>query len=272
MACRSLGEDWGAGKRGRLGNKNFGLGRGASTARVQITTIMEYIVNHQKKRFINKKGLTLIELLVVISIIAVLAVISLVGIPRYRSMARGSVCTSNLRQIGAAMVIYAGDDGGRLPPLEDRTGNNDGLVGIWPQIIAKGGYLPMTSSKSGALGTNAGTWTCPDCVPTQLHIGGYGAAEGTVMKVKRGTAPGSGSVRLAAISNPARTWLVGDALNSNSNLKSCWYAIWANPSQWGSRGPGARHREKVNVCMVDGHVESLTLKQLRDKDYTMRNP
>lgn len=272
MACRSLGEDWGAGKRGRLGNKNFGLGRGASTARVPITIIMESIVNHQKKRFINKKGLTLIELLVVISIIAVLAVISLVGIPRYRSMARGSVCTSNLRQIGAAMVIYAGDDGGRLPPLEDRTGNNDGLVGIWPQIIAKGGYLPMTNSKSGALGTNAGTWTCPDCVPTQLHIGGYGAAEGTVMKVKRGTAPGSGSVRLAAISNPARTWLVGDALNSNSNLKSCWYAIWANPSQWGSRGPGARHREKVNVCMVDGHVESLTLKQLRDKDYTMRNP
>lgn len=226
----------------------------------------------EKKRFTIQKGMTLIEVLIVITIIAVLAVISFVGVTRYSSMARGSVCASNLRQIGAAMVSYASDNGGRLPPLEDRTGNNDGLVGIWPQIIAKGGYLPMANSKSGVLGTNAGVWTCPECVPTQLHIGGYGAAEGTVMKVKRGTAPGSGSIRLAAISNPERTWLVGDALNSNSNLKSCWYAIWANPAQWGTRGPGARHGGKVNVCMVDGHVESFTLKQLLDKDYTMRNP
>ena len=91
------------------------------------------------------------------------------------------------------------------------------------------------------------------------------------MQVMKNTVPGSGSFRLTQLPNPERTWLVGDANNDVANLKSSWYAIWSNPASWTKRGPAPRHGGKVNVYMVDGHVESLTLKELGspDKNYTM---
>lgn len=216
--------------------------------------------------------MTLVELLVVITIIAVLAALSMVGVARVRSAARGATCTSNLRQIGAAMLSYATDKNGQLPPLEDRTKSGDSLAGIWPQIIADGGYLPKVTNKAGKLSCNAGAWACPDCTVVQTNYQGYGAAEGTVMQVKRLSLPDSGSLRLAQIPNPERTWLVGDTADKAKDLKTGWYAIWANPKQWSTaHAPAARHAGKVNVCMVDGHVESLTKQELEapNKDYTM---
>ena len=220
---------------------------------------------------IKPKGFTLTELLVVITIIVVLAVLSTLGVSKLRSSARGATCTSNLRQLGAAMISYTTDENGQLPPLEDRTKPGDGLAGIWTNIVGNGGYLPTVLTPTGLQGTNAGVWSCPDCESTSRWHGGYGGAEGKVMQVMKSSVPGSGSLRLTQIPNPERTWLVGDANNNATNLKSSWYAIWSNPASWTKRGPAARHGDKVNVCMVDGHVESLTLKELRspDKDYTM---
>lgn len=228
-----------------------------------------------KKHRVTTKGFTLTEVLVVITIILVLAVLSTLGITRIRSAARGATCTSNLRQIGAAMLSYASENSGQLPPLEDRTGSNDGLKGIWPVIIADGGHLDKFTNSKGELGCGAGVWACPDCTTVQKNYNGYGGAEGTVMKVKKGSIPGSGSSRLSAIPNPERTWLVGDTANNAKDLKTGWYAIWANPKQWtNAHAPAARHGGKVNVCMVDGHVESLSMKELvsPDKDYTMFKP
>ncbi|MCU0751072.1 MAG: prepilin-type N-terminal cleavage/methylation domain-containing protein [Akkermansiaceae bacterium] len=221
------------------------------------------------------RGFTLTEVLVVITIIVVLAVLSTLGVSKLRSSAQGATCTSNLRQIGAAMISYTTDNSGQLPPLEDRTKSGDGLAGIWPQIVADGGYLPRVTNSAGKLSCNAGVWACPGCTVVQTNYQGYGGAEGTVMQVKKGSVPGSGSIRLAQISRPERTWLVGDTANNAKDLKTGWYAIWANPKQWtNSHAPAARHGGKVNVCMVDGHVESLTMKELLSpgKDYTMFKP
>jgi prepilin-type processing-associated H-X9-DG protein len=214
--------------------------------------------------------MTLVEILVVITIIVVLAAIAMLGVARVRSAARGATCISNLRQVGGAMLSYATDKAGQLPPLEDRTGSNDSLRGIWPQIIADGGYLERAPNPKGKLTCGAGVWACPDCTVTQTNYNGFGGAEGTVMIVKKGTLPGSGSLRLAEIPNPERTWLVGDTANVAKDLKTGWYAIWANPARWSSgHSPAARHGGKVNVCMVDGHVESLTMSELLARDYTM---
>jgi len=221
---------------------------------------------------VTKKGMTLVELLVVIAMIMVLAALIFVGVSRARSAARGAVCASNLGQIGTAILSYANENSGQMPPLEDRTNPGDGLKGIWPQIIADGGYLPRVTNRLGKLSCGAGVWACPDCTIVQPNYNGYGGAEGTVMKVKRSSLPDSGSPRLSAIPNPERTWLVGDTANFPRDSKSGWYAIWSNPSQWSnSHSPAARHSGKVNVCMVDGHIESLTMRELLapGKNYTM---
>lgn len=60
-------------------------------------------------------GFTLIELLVVIAIIAILAALLLPTLADAKEKGRRSVDFSNLRQLGIAMNIYAGDNGDKLP-------------------------------------------------------------------------------------------------------------------------------------------------------------
>ncbi len=57
----------------------------------------------------RKAAFTLIELLVVIAVIAILAGILFPVFARVREKARQTTCLSNLRQIGAAVLMYAQD-------------------------------------------------------------------------------------------------------------------------------------------------------------------
>ncbi len=60
-------------------------------------------------------GFTLIELLVVIAIIALLVSILLPSLNRAQELAKRAVCSTNVRQIGTVMHMYAGDYEGRYP-------------------------------------------------------------------------------------------------------------------------------------------------------------
>jgi prepilin-type N-terminal cleavage/methylation domain-containing protein len=62
-----------------------------------------------------KRGFTLIELLVVIAIVAILAAILFPVFAQAKNAARKTQCLSNQRQIGTAVQMYAGDQGGTMP-------------------------------------------------------------------------------------------------------------------------------------------------------------
>ena len=63
----------------------------------------------------RRTAFTLIEILVSVAIIALLISILLPSLARAREQARGSVCLSNLKQVGTGLTLYLADSKGRYP-------------------------------------------------------------------------------------------------------------------------------------------------------------
>ena len=79
-----------------------------------------------------KRTFTLIELLVVIAIIAILAAMLLPALQKARDKAFNISCTSNLKQIGTATLMYADEYKARIPP---QTMAMNGETYSWGDLI-----------------------------------------------------------------------------------------------------------------------------------------
>jgi prepilin-type N-terminal cleavage/methylation domain-containing protein len=107
-------------------------------------------------------GFTLIELLVVISIIAVLSSMLLPAVGLVMDASRKAKCTSNLRQVGIAVVAYSTDFSGLLPYNADVDGNSRGHEGsTLDNLLADhlGFDLPANHVKISATGNKV--FLCP---------------------------------------------------------------------------------------------------------------
>ena len=93
------------------------------------------------RRMKANRGFTLIELLVVIAIINILAGMLLPSLTRAREQARRAACLSNLRQIGQALTMYAGEHDGFFPPEDSSPTEANDLDLLYPYYLDNPGVF-----------------------------------------------------------------------------------------------------------------------------------
>jgi len=211
-------------------------------------------------------GFTLVELLVVMAILAVLVTATVTVSRSLILRAKESSCMSNMRNIGLALQLYAGDNGGRYP----ETSHTVSLDHAW--IAALEDYL----------GEYDDTRICPADPrgKERRDAGGTSYILNSFLFVPEtdawGDPIGSPLNRPAAIPDPARTLLAficSDSIgpgagndHTHSNLWSSWAGVTADiaPGRFGGGDP-ADAKGRSNYLYADGRVESISAAALKRK-------
>ncbi len=218
------------------------------------------------------------ELLTVIAVIGVLAAIAIPAIGHARVAVNRSQCASNMRQIGLALLGYAADHRGALPPTTHTTAG----LGI------DGRYESWIYKLSPYLGDTDAVRICPaDREERQKRIRENDGLTSYVLNDlifdPEDGAPAYNNIR--AIPHPSRTmtlFVVSDdrTINRGWDHAHCgdwnsWPAILADIEPDRHRaGDRAANRLKgsANYLFIDGHVENIDAREMKARVDSGRNP
>ena len=131
-------------------------------------------------RINRRKGFTLIELLVVMAIILILAGLLTPGLFRARQQAGKVSCANNMKQIGAAIELYAGNNNGTYPTTAAQIGTALDDTSVLNCPAAGGAYGFVAAALTQSTASNVVTGSCPNTgsvhgagAQVQLYKGGY---------------------------------------------------------------------------------------------------
>ena len=195
----------------------------------------------------RKRSFTLIELLVVIAIIAILAAMLLPALNNARESARKIACLSQLKTMASATLMYADQNGERIPP--GLRYNSWSAGNFWWSIL-----MQTVNSKAPAKNYNTvmngyyKIFVCPtEKIPTGANIPNFQYTHyGVNYRFTHYSAPVR---RMVSATKPSDV-----ALQMDSNAKAS-YAVKEDKNS--SNGSSQRHiRNRSNTSFLDGHAET----------------
>jgi prepilin-type N-terminal cleavage/methylation domain-containing protein/prepilin-type processing-associated H-X9-DG protein len=209
------------------------------------------------------KAFTLIELLVVISIIGILVALLFPVFARSREKGRQTTCLNNLRQLGAATLIYMQDYDERIYPYEYNGPTGPGDRYTWeyytdywvnhPNDYTRGILYPYVRE--------ARVFTCPDAVGFAGVSGGNSGSYGlnSALSVVQSNGTESIGVALSEVRAPALTILIADTAQASlappGGLRGG--DTLYPPSQAAMGDVHGRHSRMADVVWLDGHVKAM---------------
>jgi len=244
----------------------------------------------------EKRGFTLIELLVVVAIIALLISILLPSLSRAREQAKGTVCMSNLKQIGMGFFFYGQDFGEQPPPNRMQAAPGAPNGGTPPEFRDSDWWyyahmVPRYIPGNRNSGTNAafsGVFGCPS-----EPIAGRAYAMNIFASNYESSKQGAQTYTRGKPFNPFRVkdapalMLIAEAHaiyadGANPNLFGTRHVIgmdgasiyrkWAKVEELFNRGPFygyvdfEKHKGKANFLFSDLHVEPFARQAILIKD------
>ena len=206
-----------------------------------------------------KRAFTLIECLVVVALVATLAAMLFPVFVQAKRPVKGTVCLSNLRQIGMAMTLYGNDADGLYPSATDPVDANTRCSHRTRSTLPQLHVLLQPYAKSRDL------WRCP--LDTGVPSVGNAAVEATECDL-----PGVASIfglygssyiyrtdlAPAGVAQPASLFEPYDrhTEHGSSEIPVVYDAYGA----WHGDPPAAGR--KYNALMADGHVATRSLPQI----------
>lgn len=224
-----------------------------------------------RRTTLRPPAFTLVELLVVIGIIAVLIGILLPVLSRARAAANSVKCLSNLRQLGLATAMYAGEHGNYLPYPTISLG--EGF--LWFNVLDP--YLQQAEFRTDRSGVAAGRnykpyKQCP--VYDTFDRGTDSGLQDSLTEAARTYKMNSmlrhndphAQAKVTEVKHSSEVVYIGDAISLDftgpipSLFESMEFSMEVNdPTE---ANPALRHIGGANILFVDGHAENVVLRTI----------
>ena len=208
--------------------------------------ISSFISHHSS--FERKHSFTLIELLVVIAIIAILAAMLLPALNRARESARRITCLSQLKTMASATLMYADQNGERIPPGLRYNSWSAGNF-WWSVLIQTVNSKAPSRNYDTAMTGYYKIFVCPtEKSPTGKDLPNFRYTHyGVNYRFVHYSAPVR---KMTTASKPSEV-----VMQMDSNVRDN-YAIKEDKNST-STGPSQRHvRNRSNTSYLDGHAEN----------------